>query len=203
MSGSIPRKSGEARTRLRPAPTLGHLGQALSKLAVPLFVVVVGVFSVAVFARNQAWKTTITLWEDAVKKYHYNAHAHETLGIAYSKVDDWEKAEREFLLAVRHGGAGNKMLTRSHNGLGIIYARRKEYESAIEHFTRSIELDPRAIEPYYNLGIAYGNLRRWAEAVEAYKQVIRLNPDDADAHKNLGVAYGKLGRYAEEIEAYK
>jgi tetratricopeptide (TPR) repeat protein len=202
LLGLITTKAGEASARLRSAPTLGRRGQALSKLAVPLFAVVVGIFSVAVFMRNQTWKTPIIIWEDAVKKYPLNAHAHENLGLEYIHIEELEKAEREFLLAIRHGGAG-KMLAKSHNGLGAVFDRKEDYESAVEHYMRSIELNPRAMEPYYNLGIAYGNLGRWAESVEACKQAIRLRPGYAEAHLNLGFAYGKLGRNAEEVEAYE
>ncbi|UCF80472.1 MAG: tetratricopeptide repeat protein [Acidobacteriota bacterium] len=192
LFGLITTKSKETRARLRPAPTLGRLGQALSKLAVPLFAVVVGIFSVAVFARNQTWKTAITLWKDAAKKYPDNPHAHETLGLEYSKLGDLEKAEREFLLAVRRGGV-SKALAKPYNELGIIYAKRKEYESAIEHYTLSAELDPRAIEPHLNLGMLYSQQGQHEKALPYYEKVIALNPHHAIAHAALGNVYGKIG----------
>jgi tetratricopeptide (TPR) repeat protein len=193
MSGPIPRKSGEARTRLRPAPTLGRHWQALSKLAVPLFVAAVGIFSVAVFARNQTWKTPITLWGDAVKKYPYNVHARKNLGNEYSKVGDLEKAEREFLFAIRRGGT-DKRLAKLHNGLGIIYGMRKAYESAIEHFTLSVELDPRAMEPHHNLGIAYVVQGRPEKALEYLQKAVELAPYEEGPYRDLAQAYLILGK---------
>jgi tetratricopeptide (TPR) repeat protein len=192
MSGPVPGRSGEAHTSLRSAPTLGSAGQSLSKLAVPLFVVVVGVFSVAVFARNQAWKTTITIWEDVVKKYPSNAHAHETLGLGYGNIGDLEKAEREFLLAVRYGGTG-KMLAKSHNGLGIIYAQRNDFENAIKHYMRSIELDLRAVEPYRNLGITYAKQGRPAKALKYFQKAVEVSPYADGPYRDLAQIYLELG----------
>ncbi|UCF81711.1 MAG: tetratricopeptide repeat protein [Acidobacteriota bacterium] len=196
MSVPIQSKSVEARTRLRPAPTLGRLGQALSKLAVPLFVVVVGIFSVAVYARNQVWKTPVALWEDAVKKYPNNVHAHETLGLEYEKIGDLEKAEQEFLFAVRHGGT-DETLAKSHNGLGIIYAKRKEYESAIEHFTLSVELTPSAWHPNHNLGIAYVAQGHNEKALKYLQKAVELNPHDEQPYRYLAKVYLALGKIDE------
>jgi Flp pilus assembly protein TadD len=159
---------------------------------VPLFAVVIGIFSVAVFARNQAWKTTITLWEDVVKKYPSNAHAHETLGNEYGNIGDLEKAEREFLLAVRHGGT-DETLVKSHNGLGIIYAKRKEYESAIKHFTLSAELYPRAMEPHHNLGTAYAAQGRPERALKHFQKAVELNPHAEQPYRDLAQTYLDLG----------
>jgi Flp pilus assembly protein TadD len=197
LLGLITTKAGEARARLRSAPTSPrHIGasrgQALSKLAVPLFVVVVGVFSVAVFARNQAWKTTITLWEDVVKKYPSNGHAHEILGNEYGNIGDLEKAEREFLLAVRHGGT-DETLVKAHNGLGIIYAKRKEYENAIEHFTHSAELYPHAMEPHHNLGTAYAAQGRPGRALKYFQKAVELNPHAEKPYRDLARTYLDLG----------
>jgi tetratricopeptide (TPR) repeat protein len=202
VSAPIQSKSGEARTSLRPAPTLGRLGQALSKkLAVPLFVVVVGIFSVAVFARNQAWKTPVALWEDAVKKYPDNVHAHETLGLEYEKNGDLEKAEQEFLCSIRGGGT-DKTRAKSHNRLGVVYGKKEEYESAIEHFTRSIELDPSAMETHYSMGVTYANQGQLERAVECFQKALEIEPDAeeprfdlARAHEDLGFKYGMMGEF--------
>jgi tetratricopeptide (TPR) repeat protein len=199
MSGPIPGKAGEARTRLRPAPTLGRLGQALSKLAVPLFVVVVGIFSVAVYARNQVWRTPVALWEDTVEKYPNNVHAHETLGLEYEEIGDLERAEREFLIAIRGGGT-DETLAKNHTRLGRIYAKRKEYESAIEHFTRSVELDPSAWEPHHNLGAAYGEQGQPERALKYFHKALEVEPSAEEPHRSLalthedlGFKYGKIG----------
>jgi tetratricopeptide (TPR) repeat protein len=127
-----------------------------------------------------------------VNKYPYNPHAHKNLGNAYGKIGDSEKAEREFLFAIQHGVTG-KTLARSHIGLGVTYAKRKEYESAVEHYLRAIELDPSAMEPYLNLGMLYFQQGQHEKALPYYEKVIALVPRHAIAHAALGNVYGKIG----------
>ncbi|UCF80471.1 MAG: tetratricopeptide repeat protein [Acidobacteriota bacterium] len=213
LLGLITTKSEEAHTRLQPAPasprhigassgqapTLGRRWQALSKFVVPFFAVVVGIFSVAVFARNQAWKTPITIWKDAVKKYPSNAHAYEALGVVYGNLGRWTESIEACKQAIRLRPG----YAEAHLNLGFAYGKLGRYAEEVEAYKQAIRLKPDLAEAHYNLGSAYGNLGRWAEVIEACKQALRLRPGYAEAHLNLGFAYGKIDRYAEEVEAYK
>ena len=51
---------------------------------------------------------------------------------------------------------------------------------------KSVQLDPRDAEAYYNLGIVLQELGRLDEAQAIYKKAIKLKPDHR-AHNNLGI----------------
>ncbi|UCF80473.1 MAG: tetratricopeptide repeat protein, partial [Acidobacteriota bacterium] len=183
LLGLITTKSQEASARLRSAPASPrHMGasggQALSKLVVPLFAVVIGVFSVTAFMRNQTWKMPTTIWEDAVKTYPYNHHAHYGLGNAYGKLGRYAEAVEAYKQSIRF----DPYNADTHYNLGFAYSKLGRNAEAIEAFKQAIRLKPDMAEAHSNLGFAYTKLDRHAEAIEAYKHAILLKPDLAKAH---------------------
>ncbi len=106
-------------------------------------------------------------------------------------------------------------------------------ETAIDAFSRAVELDPNLAEAYFKLGIAYALLEaeqenaleeRAAEpeektgqqkdsksnseiafqkAIDAYKSIIEQNPDDHVAHYNLGRAFNKLNKDEEAAKSLR
>jgi Flp pilus assembly protein TadD len=82
---------------------------------------------------------------------------------------------------------------RVHNNLGMAYERIGWYAEAMEHFKKSIELDPKYHAPYLNLGNIYVIEGRLSEAEWAYRKVIQLNPDNPKAYFNLALIYLSAG----------
>jgi len=85
---------------------------------------------------------------------------------------------------------------------GYAYAELKEFERAIEDFSKAIELDPNDAEAYYNRGLAYAKLGKYEQAIKDYDKAIELNPALADAYYNRGVAYVKLNKHEQAIEDF-
>ncbi|MCH7849384.1 MAG: tetratricopeptide repeat protein [Planctomycetes bacterium] len=86
---------------------------------------------------------------------------------------------------------------------GVAAYLANDYQKALVHFRRVIEIEPDDAEGHSNLGAVYIDLGRYQEALDTLKQAIRIKPHYAEAHLNLGVAYGKLGRYQEALDAVK
>ena len=57
-----------------------------------------------------------------------------------------------------------------------------EYESAIENFTRSIELDPKDAEGYIWRGEAHAKLQEFEQARSDLARALALRPDYAKSH---------------------
>ena len=51
-----------------------------------------------------------------------------------------------------------------------------EYGKALESFDKSIELDSKRFESWYNNGICLKNLERYEEALDSYNKSLELNP---------------------------
>jgi serine/threonine protein kinase/tetratricopeptide (TPR) repeat protein len=87
--------------------------------------------------------------------------------------------------------------------LGSVYSRMKQYDKAIEHHQKAIDIDPLDYDSYYELGWTYWTLKEWEHAADAWRNVIELKPDEAGAYQFLGCVLGILGRIEEEWECYQ
>ena len=84
----------------------------------------------------------------------------------------------------------------------ITYQNQGNNEKAIEHYDKTIKLDPNFVEVYNNRGNVYQKKGEYARAIQDYDRAIARNPDDADAYYNRGNTYGKKGDYGRAIQDY-
>jgi len=76
-------------------------------------------------------------------------------------------------------------------------------QTALEAFTRVIQLNPDSPEGHNNLGNALFELRQYTAALESYMRVLRLAPNFAEAHNNLGSALHALGQPEKAVRSYQ
>lgn len=78
--------------------------------------------------------------------------------------------------------------------LGSRYLTDLDYETAVLHFTKAIEIDARSEPAYLGRAEAYLGLEEYQLAVDDYTVVIdTLNPESADAYTGRAKAYTGLG----------
>ncbi len=104
-----------------------------------------------------------------------------------------------------------------YNSLGSAYAGVRQFQKAIDEYTKALRINPaftlakvNMASCYNNRGVRYAEADQWDAAVKSYNQALRLTPDMAEAEKNLAAAYwnqasnlSKSGRDREAIIAYK
>ena len=100
----------------------------------------------------------------------------------------------------------NKLLNDAFNA-GMEAMRAKNWEPAIEQFTKAAEMDPKQHVLWANMAEAQMQLSASktgadqqalvAKALENYNKAIELKPDDAAYHNNYGLALAKTGKYPE------
>ena len=87
---------------------------------------------------------------------------------------------------------------KEHWQLGLEAERRDDWEDAIEHYLRVINLAPQNQDTRYfghnNLAYSLIMLRRYAEAETYCMAAIEIDDDRHKAFKNLGLACDALGR---------
>jgi Flp pilus assembly protein TadD len=73
-------------------------------------------------------------------------------------------------------------------------------ESAVEKYSRCIELDPAFFDGWHALGMALMKLGRFEEAIEAGKRAVELRPNDQIGWTSLSLFYNRAG-HIKEAEA--
>ncbi len=63
-----------------------------------------------------------------------------------------------------------------HNLLGFCHYKLDEYETAVTHFSRSIEVDPSQAIDFFNLGVNLRKLDRTDEAIHNFKIALAMEP---------------------------
>ncbi len=64
---------------------------------------------------------------------------------------DWKNQDTLWLATAKTSPSSHQ----NHNNLGDLYARRGEYEKAVEEFKKAIELKPDYGDAYHNLANVY------------------------------------------------
>ena len=65
-------------------------------------------------------------------------------------------------------------LTQAYYSRGIAYARKGNYEQAIDDFTQAIQLKPDYADVYYHRANAYSDKDDYDHAIEDYTKVIQF-----------------------------
>jgi YVTN family beta-propeller protein len=86
------------------------------------------------------------------------------------------------------------------------YAKSKlksMYDKSIVCSDKSIELNPRNIDSWYNKGFALNNLGEYEKAIKCYDRVIEIDPDYFPVWNLKGNALNYLGKFQEAIKSYQ
>ena len=91
---------------------------------------------------------------------------------------------------------------RPHNNLGVALKDQGRLDEAVEHFKKTIAIDPKFTEAYNNLGNSYITQGNSKEAITQYKIALSITPDNPKVHVNLGNALAKRWQLEEALLHY-
>jgi len=72
-----------------------------------------------------------------------------------------------------------------HNMLGVCYYKKDDYNQAIVHFHRAVELNPASAMDYANLGVNYRKIGKQDEAIHFFNLALALDPAIEFARQQL------------------
>ncbi len=93
-----------------------------------------------------------------------------------------------------------------HFFLGLALENQGRPDEALEHFQKTLALDPPAHEVpsiHVHLGSCHKDLGNYPQALQALEQALALDPHLKEAHHLLGFCFFKLGEYQEAVNCFE
>lgn len=117
--------------------------------------------------------------------------------------DNWELPEIEainqkmiekFAAIESIAGTANAELSLA---IGVLHFMAQDFERALGHFRRAVDLDPNNYSYWNKLGATFAQLRKPADAVECYHKALDLKPNYVRGWANLAINYNSQLHYTE------
>jgi len=99
--------------------------------------------------------------------------------------------------------AGKYRAYKNYVQSGSAAFQKKDYASAIDNYSKAIEISPFEVTSYYNRGIAYYKSGKEKEAEVDFDKVIILDPRSSSAYVYRGLCKVKGGDYQGALNDYK
>ena len=90
----------------------------------------------------------------------------------------------------------------SHACLGIVYSESGRDQESLEHFRKSLSLEP-SDRTHFQIGMALVRLKRFAAAEHHFRERLKVDPNDAASLNNLGVCLDGRGNKRDAALAFK
>lgn len=120
---------------------------------------------------------------------------HYTIANLYFQSGNEEKAKVAYEEAIRRFPS----FLRAYRNLGTLHIQRGEFEPAVKHLLKSIELGAQGSDVYGLIGYSYLSLGNAAAALRAYEQALFFAPDSRDWRMGQIQSLSTLGRHTEVI----
>lgn len=86
---------------------------------------------------------------------------------------------------------------------GYIHQYERNYQAAIDDFSKVIELDSSRYEAWFRRGIEYYNLGEFEKSVSDFEQFAEFRPEEKPFLWQLGIAYYYTGQHQEGRELFE
>ncbi|MFA7659387.1 MAG: tetratricopeptide repeat protein [Candidatus Gastranaerophilaceae bacterium] len=87
--------------------------------------------------------------------------------------------------------------------LGLAYFNDGNFDSAIDSYQKSLELDSGNFDVWFNLAMAYKRNGKFDDAVGTYQRALAIKPDNPDVYFNLGNIYENKNETSTALEYYR
>jgi tetratricopeptide (TPR) repeat protein len=136
---------------------------------------------------------------EQIKKHPDQPENLYLLAEAYLKAGNKEEAGKAIAQLDQISSSDYRTLT----GVGVLLARYRLYDEAIQHFQAALEANPGADEVNFDLADAYFRKRLYSQALEAAGHVSEAGRKDESYLALLGDIYAHLGDSAHAAEIYR
>lgn len=111
---------------------------------------------------------------------------------------DWTDQDHLWLAAEKTSPSSHQ----NHNNLGDLWARRGDFQKAVEEFQKAIDLLPNYADAYHNMATSYHQLGKDDLALASYQKAIYFNPNLWQSYQNIGAIFFTRGDIANAEKFY-
>ena len=91
---------------------------------------------------------------------------------------------------------------KTHNYLGVLYAKRGWFDEALKEYKTAIDLSPDYVEAYINLADLYVQMQEHPKAMELYQKILSFSPDSIQIRYKLAALYKEKKFVKQAIQEY-
>jgi tetratricopeptide (TPR) repeat protein len=154
-----------------------------------------GILLALTFFRNTIWLNEINFWSAILGKFPDSAVAQYSLGAAYMKENDLERAELHMNNAVKCDPRNCK----AWRNKGALHMRQGRTTEALKALNKSLEIFPFA-KAYFTRAMLYHSLHSYALAISDADKVLEQQPNDARAYYLKADCEEQCGKSREALE---
>ena len=89
--------------------------------------------------------------------------------------------------------------SKAYDNRAVLFRDEKNYQKAIEYYTKAIHINVIDHEGYTNRGNVYFDLKQYDSAFQDFQKALSIKPDYYTAMDNLGALYGLRGQFDSAI----
>jgi tetratricopeptide (TPR) repeat protein len=112
--------------------------------------------------------------------------------------DDSARAQRH----LEKAASLNPQLIDGQAYLAAVLAKSRDFQGAIQAYTKVIEQSPNNVQALAGLGQVYLRLQQYGDAISVLERAVRLNPTDKEIYFNLGQSYEQTKDFVKAADAY-
>jgi tetratricopeptide (TPR) repeat protein len=132
-----------------------------------------GLFHLATIRQYQSrFDEAIALIERSIVADPENMRARNLLAILYARTFQYERAESEFVQALRDDPSDTIL----YNNYGLFLLQRGSFEGAVEQFELSINLNPENVQGFVGIAEALRESGRPGAADDWYRKALKISP---------------------------
>jgi tetratricopeptide (TPR) repeat protein len=88
-----------------------------------------------------------------------------------------------------------QMIANTYYNIGCNFEKDKDYQQAIDYYSKSLHLNPTHVMALNNLGRRLLQQNRIEEALNCFMKALSINPDLTHSHNNLGIMLAQQGQF--------
>lgn len=145
--------------------------------------------AISTWKRTEVWASSLTLWQDAVRKQPQSPYAWRNLGNAYDHSGRHQEAIAPYRRALQLEPSDYE----TYYNLGTNFLIMSQLPEAVEAYRQALARKPDYVESLQNLGLVYTLTGQHASAVEILERATRFDLGNLNTLLLLGANFYSLG----------